>query len=234
MANAPAATPDGSAEAGGYQATRIFVRPLGTPLPLGFLALAVATVSLAGLQLGWVPASESHQVGIVLVAFAFPLQSLAAVFGYLSRDTVGGTGVGVLSGTWLTSGLLLLTSMPGSRSHLLGIFLFMAGAALLVPVVGATGKLVAGAVLLVASARFVVTGVYEVHGGLGWEHAAGWVGIALGALAVYAAAAFELESVRHHAVLPVVRTGLGRRAMTAGFRGQLRRIEREPGVREQL
>ena len=33
--------------------TRIVLRPIGNPLPLGFLALAAGTLLVSGLQLGW-------------------------------------------------------------------------------------------------------------------------------------------------------------------------------------
>ncbi|UNX56619.1 hypothetical protein MF406_18405 (plasmid) [Georgenia sp. TF02-10] len=36
-------------------ATRVVLRPLASPLPLGFLALAVATIAFASVQLSWIP-----------------------------------------------------------------------------------------------------------------------------------------------------------------------------------
>ncbi|MFW5899245.1 MAG: hypothetical protein ACOCUN_02115 [Jiangellaceae bacterium] len=36
-------------------ATRVVLRPLATPLPLGFLALAVATTVFGVVQLEWIP-----------------------------------------------------------------------------------------------------------------------------------------------------------------------------------
>src|SRR3954453_958264 len=81
---------------------RIVLRPLANPLPLGFLALAAGTLLLAGLQLGWLGAEEGQSVALALLAFVFPLQLIACVFGYLCRDVVAGTGMGVLSGAWLT------------------------------------------------------------------------------------------------------------------------------------
>ena len=40
---------------------RITLRPIGNPLPLGFVALAGATLLLSGLQLGWLrPSSASR------------------------------------------------------------------------------------------------------------------------------------------------------------------------------
>jgi uncharacterized protein len=34
-------------------AARIVLRPIGNPLPLGFLVLAGGTLMVSGLQLGW-------------------------------------------------------------------------------------------------------------------------------------------------------------------------------------
>jgi uncharacterized protein len=52
---------------------RIMLRPIGNPLPLGFLALAGATLLVSGLQLGWLGASEGRNVALILIAFVFPL-----------------------------------------------------------------------------------------------------------------------------------------------------------------
>lgn len=55
--------------------TRIFLRPIATPLALGFLALGGATLLLSGLQLGWFsPQQESMYVALALISFGFPLQ----------------------------------------------------------------------------------------------------------------------------------------------------------------
>jgi uncharacterized protein len=63
----------------------------------------------------------------------FPLQLVASVFGFLARDVVAGTGMGILAGTWLAVGLILLTGEPGSTSDALGLFLLIAAVAMLVP-----------------------------------------------------------------------------------------------------
>jgi succinate-acetate transporter protein len=76
------------------RAARIVLRPIGNPLPLGLLALAAATLLVSGLQLGWLQPTEGSDVALILIAFVFPLQLLVAVFGYLGRDVVAGTGMG--------------------------------------------------------------------------------------------------------------------------------------------
>jgi succinate-acetate transporter protein len=136
---------------------------------------------------------------------------------------------------WLVTGGLSLLSPPGSGSPALGVFLFFASGAVLVPAAAALfGKVVAAVAFGLAAARFVLTGVYEYYGGAGWEHASGWAGLAVCAVALYAAFAFELEDTRHHTILPVLRWGSGRRAMDGNVPAELRGVAHEAGVREQL
>jgi succinate-acetate transporter protein len=84
----------------GPPATRVVLRPLATPLPLGFLALALATTVFSAVQLGWIPADQGRIAGLTALAATVPLQLLASVFGFLCRDPVAATGMGVLAGTW--------------------------------------------------------------------------------------------------------------------------------------
>jgi uncharacterized protein len=200
--------------------SRIMLRPLGNPLPLGFIALAGGTLLVSGLQLKWLEPAEGTQVALVLIAFVFPLQLVASVLGFLARDVVAGTGMGILSGTWLSIALVTLTGQPGATSDALGLFLLLAAVAMLVPAAAAAaGKLVATAVLATTSLRFATTGLYQLTASDGWKATAGAVGLLLCALALYAALAMALEDALGRAVLP-----LGRRAATDG----------EPGIRDQL
>jgi uncharacterized protein len=216
-------------------AARIVLRPIGNPLPLGFLALAGGTLVVSGLQLGWLDTGESPHVALILLAFVFPLQLLASVFGFLARDVVAGTGMGILAGSWLALALIQLTSAPGSTSDALGLFLLLAGAAMIVPAAAAApAKAVPTAVLATAGARFALTGLYELTGSATWEDVAGIVGLLLCALGFYAALAMALEDARRQTVLPLGRRGPGRESVGGNFDEQLTRIEREAGVREQL
>jgi uncharacterized protein len=199
------------------------LRPIGNPLPLGFLALAGATLLVSGLQLGWLSESEGRNVALILIAFVFPLQLVTALFGYLGRDVVAGTGMGILCGTWLSVGLVTLTSPAGSTSDALGLFLLLAAVAMLVPAsAAASGKLVAVAVLGTTALRFACTGIYELTASDTWKDIAGVFGLALCAIAVYAALAIALEEARRTTVLPTGRRGAGRD------------VEDEPGIRPQL
>lgn len=160
---------------------------------------------------------------------------MAAVLGYLARDVVAGTGMGILAGTWLSVGLVLFRSPPGAISDALGLLLLVAGAAMCVPAAGAlTGKLVPAAMLFTTAIRFAVTGVFELTASATWERIAGVVGIVLAVLALYAATAMLLEDVRRVTVLPVLRCGEGKTSITGNLEAQLAKLEREAGVREQL
>ena len=118
-------------------ASHIFLRPIGSPLPLGMIALGGASVLLTGYQLAWLPAVQAYEVAAVILAFAVPLQYLASVFGFLGRGSAGGTGMALLGACWTVTGALTLLSPAGGRSPVLGPLLF-ASAALLVPAVAAS------------------------------------------------------------------------------------------------
>jgi succinate-acetate transporter protein len=217
------------------QATRIVLRPIGNPLPVGFLALSGGTLVLSGLQLGWLPGTEGHHVAVILLAFVVPLQLVASLFGFLARDAVAGTGMGILAGTWLSISLVMWSAPPGSTSKALGILLLAAAVAMTAPAIASSlGKLVATAVLATAALRFAATGVFQLTGSSAWKHVAGVVGVALFLIAVYAAFAMLLEDVRRATFLPTFRRGRGRSSITGNLRDQLQSLDREAGVREQL
>lgn len=215
--------------------TRIVLRPLASPLPLGFLGLAAATFVVSGLNLGWVDASEGRDVALVVVAFTVPLQFLAAVIGFLARDGIVATAMGLLSGIWLGQALVLQGAEPGSTSDALGLFLLVGGVAMLVPASGAAGaKLVPAAVLTTAAVRFLVTGVYQLTASAAWKEAAGIVGLVLTVLALYAAWAALLEDVEDVHELPFGRRRRAKQATGEGASAAGTSILREPGVRGQL
>ena len=192
--------------------TRVTLRPIGSPLPLGFLALAVGTFALAGLQLSWVGAAQQATVGLAVLAFVVPLQLISTAYGFLARDSAAGTGMGVQAGSWLAIGLVTFVSPPGSVSGGLGLVLLGAATVLLIPVTAASlSKLLAGLVMAGTSVRFFLTAAYELSASAAWEHAAGVTGLALAALALYAAMAFELEDTRGQTLLPTGRRPGGRR-----------------------
>jgi succinate-acetate transporter protein len=214
---------------------RIVLRPIASPLPLGFLALSAATTLVSGLQLGWLGVDQGKPVALILIAFVVPLQVIASVLGFLARDGAAATGMGILAGTWLSVGLVTLTGRPGATSDALGLLLLVASVAMLVPASAALrGKLVPAAVLCTTSLRFLLTGLFQLTASGTWADAAGIVGLFLGALAVYAAFALELEDAARRTLLPLGRRGAGASALTADLDGQLSNVAAEPGVRIQL
>jgi uncharacterized protein len=233
----PILSPPSSAGAGNDQlrATRVFLRPIADPFALGFSGLAGATVTLAGSELGWISHADTVHAALIVLIFAPLLQAIACVFGFLSRDAVAATGMGVLAGTWANIGVVTLTSRPGATSHALGTFLFLAGAVVLVSAnVAAMSKLVPAIVLALTAIRFIVTGVHEFVPGTGWKTASGIIGLVLGFAAVYGAASLEIESMRRSPLLPVGRHGSGRQALTADLSVQVNGVAAEAGVRKQL
>jgi succinate-acetate transporter protein len=215
--------------------SRIVLRPVGSSLPLGFVALGAASVMLSGIQLGWVPSSEDRQAAVVLLVFVGPLQLLSSVFGFLARDSVGGTGMGLLAGSWFATGSLLLFGAAPTTSRALGLLLLFVAGALLVPMVSASfGKVLAAVVMAGAAGRFVLTGGYELFGGPAWQRASGWWGVALCGLALYGAMAFEVEDTLRATVLPTGRRGAARRALVGSLADEVDHIQHEAGVREQL
>jgi len=215
-------------------ATRVVLRPLATPLPLGFLALALATTVFATVQLGWIPPDQGRIAGLTALVATVPLQLTAAVIGFLARDPVAATGMGVLSGTWAVVGLTTVTSAPGTASKGLGVLLIVAGISMFVPASAGAAKLVPAAVMALAGIRFLVTGAYELTGSASWKTTAGWVGLALAVLALYAAVALELEGARGRTVLPAGRHGPAEAAVRGEGLLTPDALAREPGIRPQL
>lgn len=213
---------------------RIVLRPVATPLPLGFLGLFVATLSFASLQLGWIADRQGSTIALAVLGLTVPVQLLASVFGFLARDPVAGTGMGILAGTWAAAGLATLTSPPGANSPGLGVVLLASGAAMLVPAAGGRYKVVAATVMALSALRFTVTGVAEISGTPGWLTTAGWVGVVLAAVSLYAALAFELEGTDKRDVLPLWRRGGAAEAVSGDEQAQLAGVAHESGVRKQL
>jgi uncharacterized protein len=215
--------------------TRIVLRPIGSPLPLGILALVPAGVLMGVMQLGGIPVTETKTVAFLMLGFVVPLQLIAAVLSFLARDTIAGTGLGLFAGTWLATALALLAGPPGARSHALGVFLLCVGGSMVVLVAGASfGKIGPALVMVLGATRFVVSGLYELLGGTTLEHAGAIVGLVLAGVALYSALATEVEDVQGETKLPIGRRALAAEALQGPFERQLERIEHEAGVRQQL
>jgi hypothetical protein len=201
---------------------RIMLRPLGSPLTIGMAGLAIASLVQSGVELRWTASTQAPQAGLILIAVPFVLQLLACVLSYLVRDGATGAAVGVLSTSWLAIGLVEIVSAPGSTSGPLGLLLVAAAVRPSTPP--------AAIIFASAACRFVLAGVHQLSGVVAWGDAAGALGLAVCALAAYAALAFELEGQRERTVLPTLRHGRGAAALDEpGI--DVDRVAREPGVR---
>ena len=194
--------------------TRIVLRPIGSPLPLGFFAFGVGIV-----------------INLVFVA---PLEVLACLLGYAARDTAGGTTMGLFAATWVTYATFLVRTPPDTHSPALGaFFLALATCALVLAITAIKAKPFFTVLLGLATLRFALGGLAE----LGVSRTLGTIGAAIGlplaVLAVYGGLAFLLEDQGKH-VLPLFRRGAAARAIHGDLEDQLEKIEREPGVRQQL
>ena len=212
------------------------LRPIGSPMPLGAFALVPSGLLLSALQLGWLASSDRRAVAFILLGFAVPLQLVSSVFAFLSRDALVGTSFGIFAGIWLAFALTEISGSVGQTSHVLGIF-FLACGALFILLVGggfAGGKVGAGAVILAGSARFVLSGIYELSADSAVEDAAGIVGLAFVCVAAYVGLARVLEDSARRLGLPLGRRGVARAALAGRLDDQLRELEHEAGVRQQL
>ncbi|MBV8598745.1 MAG: hypothetical protein JO017_07980 [Actinobacteria bacterium] len=213
---------------------RIVLRPVGSALPLGFYSFSVGMLLLGTQAIGWIPVAEQKSVGMILVAFVFPLELVATVIAFLARDTLGATTLGLFTTSWLALGWGEIASPPGAKSVATGIYLFgFATVVLLLAVMSTLGKPFFSVLLGVSTARMVLAGYYQVGGSRIWDHVAGGVGIGLCVVALYGGTALALEDARRRELLPLFRRGAADQAFQ-GYEAQLARLETEPGVRQQL
>jgi succinate-acetate transporter protein len=145
------------------------------------------------------------------------------------------TVMAVLSLTWLSVGVVMLTSVPGARSPAMGLFLLLSGLAVaLSGLTAALTKVSTAAVFLTAGVRIALTGWYHLNGAQGAKTTAGVIGVVLCALAVYVAWASEIEEAAGRAILPIGRRGKGHEAMVGTLSDQTKDIALEAGVRTRL
>jgi len=198
----------------------VALRPIGSPVALGLAGLVTASLVSSGLELGWIGVDERPQVALVLLALPFPVQFVASLLAFAARDGAVGTAMGVLSGAWLGTALVWLSTPARSTSGALGLLLLaVAGLLAASAAAAASGKLVPAGVFLLAALRFALSGIHQLSGSSVWENVTGVVGLAVLALAGYTMIAAVLEDARDRTVLP-----LGRRSPIAG----------EAGLRKQL
>ncbi len=224
---------DGHSSLGGTR-TAIVLRPVGSGLPVGFFSFGIGMLILGCQAIGWIPASEQHEGGMVLMSFVFPLEFTATIFAFLARDTLGATTLGLFTTSWLALGWSELASPPGKTSTTLAVYLLgFAFVVLLLSYLSTRGKPFFALLLLLASARMALSAIHELGGGTAVYRISGGIGIALAAVAFYGGVALGLEDAQQREVLPLFRRGAAAESFE-GLEQQLARLEAEPGVRQQL
>jgi uncharacterized protein len=212
---------------------RIVLRPIGSPLTIGMSGLVIASLVESGLDLGWVPAGQTAQVGLVLLAVPFVLQLLASIFSYLARDGSVGAATGVLATTWLALGLLQISSGSGRPLSSAGLLLLSSGGVLaLSALVVSSTKPLPGFVFLLAACRFALAGLYQLSTDGVWKSVAGVAGLVVCAGAAYCVLAFEVEGQQRRTVLPTFRRGRASPATADVDAAPVDGVNREAGVRQ--
>jgi uncharacterized protein len=223
----------------GNDEARVVLSPIATPLPLTFVGLMVASLILSGLELGWVPASETNLAGWVLLGVPLPLQLIAAVFGFHARSATAATGSSTLAAAWLGISLALINTTPGTftPSHAVGMLAIGVAAALLIPAASdlRAGAPLASVVLVLASCRFAVTAIAGLARSSGTREATGVLGLVVAVAALYGALALELEDNSvEDTLLPTFRSKQSAQALNANLDAQVEKLENEAGVRKNL
>ena len=213
----------------------MFLQAFLSAVVLGFFAFAIGMFMLGVQSLHWVRGDEYDTVGFVLMAFVFPLELIAGIIAFFTRDTLAATVLGLFATSWLLLGLFLATSPPHELNHAVGFFLFVfSSVTLSLAIVATSGKPLFALLLTLSTARAILAGIHEFSGGQTVNGAAGVVALALCAIAVYGGLALLFEDVLQQSRLPVFRRGAARAAMEGDLREQLRRLDGEAGVRQQL
>jgi succinate-acetate transporter protein len=220
---APALSPPG---------LRITLRPMASPLPLGFYTIAIATIMVSSLQLGIIDPGERRNVALIILP-AFVLQLIVGIACIAARDTIATTLMTSVAGSWLADALTYLFGTPG-KALASAVFFFALAGFVAMMATAARPKAALFAVLVVAAPRFFFSGLAVATGNEALARTAGVCGYALAAVAIYTAWALLLEDVRGHTVLPVGRTGPAREAIEGSLAAQVAGYEHLAGIRRTL
>ncbi|MFF1901909.1 GPR1/FUN34/YaaH family transporter [Kitasatospora sp. NPDC058218] len=212
--------------------TRINLRPIASPMPLGFYAVGIASVLVGCFQLGVFEDGARRAVGLAILP-AFVLQLVVAVFALGARDALAATLMACFSGLWLASSLVLVVD-PVGGTHVLGVLnaTFALFALMMASVAGRKRAL--WLVLCTAVPRFAVAALANLTGVARLGTLSGALGLLLAAVALYTAFALMLEDMRGEEVLPIGRSGPAHHAVEGDLTLQLRDLERQAGVRRTL
>ncbi len=211
------------------------MKPLASPLPLKFVAFGLRSVLQSVLQFGLILQSEVQNLALIFGAFVFPLELLAALLAYPSRETVSATILSIIAFSWLGTAVLTYTIAPDATSPSLGIlYLSISLILLLLEAVGALGKPLLASVMFLAFFCYDLNGLYELLT-LGWtQTTSGVIGCAIFAVSLYGGLALSIEDVQHRTVLPFGRRGEAWQAFEGDLSEQVGSIGKEAGVHKQL
>ena len=215
--------------------TRIVLRPLASPLPLGFFAFGIGSILLSALQFGLIPQADVQNLALLFGVFVFPLEILAALLAYFARESVGATILSIIAFSWLGTAVVTFTSASDVNSPTIGVlYLSIALILILLGMVGVFGKPLLATVMFLAFFRYGLNGIYELTSSAGLQTASGIIGCLIFALSLYGGLALALEDVQHRTVLPFGRRGEARDAIEGDLGNQVGPVGKEAGVRKQL
>lgn len=212
------------------------LRPLGSPLPLGFFAFGVGSFLVALEAFGWIPRAEGRMVAFVALLFCAPLELGAALVAIATRDGAAAAILGIFGASWTIYGVSSLAFGPIAPPAATCSFnVVLAVVCLLIAAAALRSKPFFSTLLTAAAIRYGLVGSLalrpESHA-LG--QACGWVGVVLGLAAFYGGEALLIEDTQGRTVLPLFRRADARSAIEGDLHAQLQQIEQEAGVRQQL
>ncbi|MFD9353634.1 GPR1/FUN34/YaaH family transporter [Streptomyces sp. NPDC060031] len=212
--------------------TRINLRPIASPMPLGFFTIAIASVMTGCLQLGIFDETARSAVAFTVLP-AFALQLLVSVLAFGARDVIAATLMAVFAGSWLPYSLIMLSGAADGL-QVLGVFnlALLCFGALMAAVT--RPKRALWLVLAVSLPRWAATGLAGITGAEWLTRTSGALGLVVALVAMYTAFALMLEDMRSEQVLPIGRSGPAHLAVEGDLSVQLRNLERQAGVRRTL
>ncbi|MCX2184562.1 GPR1/FUN34/YaaH family transporter [Streptomyces sp. SKN60] len=212
--------------------TRINLRPIASPMPLGFFTIAIASVMTGCLQLG-IFEEEARAAVAFCVLPAFVLQLLVSFLAFGARDVIAATLMGIFAGSWLAYALVMFSGTADGL-RVLGVFnlALLCFGALMTAVT--RPKRALWLVLAVSLPRWAATGLSGLTGAEWLTRTSGALGLAVALVAMYTAFALMLEDMRSEQVLPIGRSGPAHLAVEGDLAVQLRNLERQAGVRRTL
>jgi len=144
--------------------TRIELRPIGSPMPLGFFTVATGSALISALQWGILPPSGDQAIALIIFS-AFVIQVIVSVFAFLGRGSIAATLVLSFVTTWPADAPVFYLHSPGT-AEALGIFLLVFTVFAAVMLASVLPKRSPATFLAVAVPRLLAGGLTEITGSL--------------------------------------------------------------------